>query len=363
VIVHCERCDTRFELDDARVAGGELRVRCSHCKHTFLVDGPVASGADALDLSVGASIDSGSHAIDDLLDPSPSEAATDEDWEFAEPSEAPGESGAVIGESVGAESPEEVLGVEDPPALEPLARGESLASPEEASDRPDLEAEGDAEQVSGFATEEVDGALEELSAWEPEENSEDEVAGVSPELTPVPPVLQQTSQTHPVPEVLRVPHRVGTSAGWLAVIFLFVAGLHAGVAVEARPEFPASAGAELGGYRLSGIEARWVDNLHVGPLLVVSGQVERLAGTGMTPLGLHLLDAEGAPLAGEATPLGPALPLDVLRLGSPQEIWDQQFVLGVELGTFAQREWRRFDAVFAAVPHNASSVRLGHLLE
>jgi predicted Zn finger-like uncharacterized protein len=48
VIVACERCETRFQLDDARVPANGIRVRCSRCKHAFVVQRPDASAADAI---------------------------------------------------------------------------------------------------------------------------------------------------------------------------------------------------------------------------------------------------------------------------------------------------------------------------
>ena len=37
MIVTCERCATQFQLDDAKVKGDGIRVRCSRCKHAFFV--------------------------------------------------------------------------------------------------------------------------------------------------------------------------------------------------------------------------------------------------------------------------------------------------------------------------------------
>jgi len=37
MIIQCEKCKTRFKLDDARVTESGVRVRCSRCSHTFIV--------------------------------------------------------------------------------------------------------------------------------------------------------------------------------------------------------------------------------------------------------------------------------------------------------------------------------------
>lgn len=37
MIIQCEKCRTRFKLDDSRVTESGVRVRCSRCGHTFIV--------------------------------------------------------------------------------------------------------------------------------------------------------------------------------------------------------------------------------------------------------------------------------------------------------------------------------------
>jgi predicted Zn finger-like uncharacterized protein len=37
MIIQCEKCRTRFKLDDSRVTESGIRVRCSRCSHTFVV--------------------------------------------------------------------------------------------------------------------------------------------------------------------------------------------------------------------------------------------------------------------------------------------------------------------------------------
>lgn len=47
MIVTCERCATQFQLDDARIPPGGVRVRCSRCRHAFEIELP------SLDASLG----------------------------------------------------------------------------------------------------------------------------------------------------------------------------------------------------------------------------------------------------------------------------------------------------------------------
>jgi predicted Zn finger-like uncharacterized protein len=37
MIIQCDKCKTRFKLDDSRVTDSGIRVRCSRCSHTFVV--------------------------------------------------------------------------------------------------------------------------------------------------------------------------------------------------------------------------------------------------------------------------------------------------------------------------------------
>ncbi|MDG2334167.1 MAG: zinc-ribbon domain-containing protein [Myxococcota bacterium] len=47
MIVTCQNCETRFQLDDSRVPEDGVRVRCSACEHVFQVDAPSASAPSA----------------------------------------------------------------------------------------------------------------------------------------------------------------------------------------------------------------------------------------------------------------------------------------------------------------------------
>ena len=38
MILQCDQCNTRFRLDDAKIKAGGVKVRCSKCKHVFVVN-------------------------------------------------------------------------------------------------------------------------------------------------------------------------------------------------------------------------------------------------------------------------------------------------------------------------------------
>ncbi|MEE8581298.1 MAG: zinc-ribbon domain-containing protein [Myxococcota bacterium] len=48
MVVECERCSTRFQLDESKVPAKGIRVRCSSCKYSFLLRRPSASPEEAV---------------------------------------------------------------------------------------------------------------------------------------------------------------------------------------------------------------------------------------------------------------------------------------------------------------------------
>ena len=58
MIVQCDRCDTRFQLDDARIPEQGTRVRCSLCKHAFFVERPATSEQAAVEAVVAEAVQS-----------------------------------------------------------------------------------------------------------------------------------------------------------------------------------------------------------------------------------------------------------------------------------------------------------------
>jgi len=48
VVIACQKCGTRFHLDDARIPKKGVRVRCSRCKHAFFARPPGATNDDTL---------------------------------------------------------------------------------------------------------------------------------------------------------------------------------------------------------------------------------------------------------------------------------------------------------------------------
>ena len=48
MIIQCERCQTKFKLDDERVPEGGAKARCSKCQHTFVIVKPTTETLEGL---------------------------------------------------------------------------------------------------------------------------------------------------------------------------------------------------------------------------------------------------------------------------------------------------------------------------
>ncbi len=290
MVVVCESCSTRFQIDEARIPAKGTRVRCSRCKTTFFVASPSASFADTVHEVVAEITDAGGRTVpepaEDLFDrvgddlgetgSRPNRPLDDEAWEFdAEPApKAP--SPALAGSA-----PERRAHATAGPALE------EIGSPE------DWDLLGDS----------VDATAREASFLEvpaPEQRPEP-----TPSLAPerAPSRAARVERSWPEPRVGQV-GRTLASAGriatrtlaWLALMLLFTLGVvwvlpaSGTLVLSAAPA--ASVGFSDGEAR--GVRARFVENAFVGTLYVVQGELERVNANPLLGLRVYWVDAEGA---------------------------------------------------------------------
>lgn len=68
VIVTCEACDTRFQLDDERVPADGVRVRCSCCHHGFFVSAKAGDDAESAANRSAGPLDEEGLALSDHFD-------------------------------------------------------------------------------------------------------------------------------------------------------------------------------------------------------------------------------------------------------------------------------------------------------
>lgn len=394
MIVRCERCETRFKLDESRIPARGARVRCSRCKHAFFVTPPGAAPADVvhavaaaaarapadakrppepswdLEEGPGATVARRPDAPAAARAPAAGDADEEQnDWRFEDevPGLDPGASHAGLDPLGGAPAP--ALGAEadpdessfadlgDPETWDLLASETPPAIEGPAAPPPVVEAPAPAEVVPD--------AIEAAAA------GETLVEPSAPPLRPhAAPAFRRSTVAPPavvVPRTLPPARRhpsAATTAGWTGVVVLAAA-----IAWGAfRPPAPASGPlaasvAPVAGFEVSQARARIVENAAVGPILVVSG---RLRNPGPAPralggpLAVRLLASGGAALAGGSAPAGAALPEASIREQPPERLLAAQAAAaaGFVAAPVAAGAELAFAAIFAPAPHDAQGFTL-----
>jgi predicted Zn finger-like uncharacterized protein len=308
VIITCERCETEFQLDDARVPMSGARVRCSRCKHAFFVMPPAASRDQVIEQAASDALggDPTPEITEDLHEPRAAEPGkvegedSESDWQFnAELPRDPGDSSPDLHASA-------------------AAPAEDTADPFGGSDAdgdsgPSLELDGEREEAPEPRAAQPSEDLGSPVNWDffdkPAERAAPAVAAT---VRPSAPVLAIDVDASPEPERVRdVPialRRAVDAVGWIAVAALCAVALVRGLAPPAPVEtsWPAPAP----GLALENVRGRWLDNASLGRLYVVSGSVMNRASDPavMPPLALELRDASGRALGAPIPLRGPSPP-------------------------------------------------------
>ena len=331
MIVTCEQCATQFQLDDAKVPPGGVRVRCSRCKHAFFIEPPGGApelgrvdraAQDALDAQAPPAPD----PTEDLAPPSAAigsdfddsdELASESDWEFNQApfsADPPGESEAAEMTDAAREAIDDLLGSRareprGPAPSAPRSQPQAVAAPAVDAEEEDL---GSPESWDLLADDSSPAA-------DPGESLEPDVAGaksgrdpaIAARLKILPPSLDEWTPPSEPSVVLAWIARTGHAIGWsvTAILFSLVAILT--LAPTIVPEAEADFGSQrLAGLEAEGISGRWVENAVSGALFVVSGRLVNPAAQPAalgTRIGVRLLDANGARLRLEPVTVGPVL--------------------------------------------------------
>jgi predicted Zn finger-like uncharacterized protein len=373
LIVTCEQCATQFQLDDARVPAGGVRVRCSRCKHAFFIEPPAAAASldpadraaqDALDAEASPPPD----PTEDLAEPGPGpqrrldedgDPAGESDWEFNEsPFGNEGDDAAAPEQDAARAAIDDLL---DSRPAEP--RRPAPAPAAAASDElpPDAEEEelGTPESwdfLAGDAS--PDGAREAAS-----ESVEAGAAAAPPRASFQPPAVADVDEWVPPTRpslALLLLSRTGQTIGWCVTgsLLVLIAALTIAPSLAPRPA-PASGFQRLANLQAQGITGRWVENLVAGPLFVVTGRLENPTSEAV-PLGVlagvRLLDANGGRLPVEMAPLGPGIPPRELREADPAALQARQAGGGAALAAtpIAPGGGLAFEAVVVGAPLAAS---------
>jgi len=182
--------------------------------------------------------------------------------------------------------------------------------------------------------------------------------GVSAEPRARPPVEVDPEPTLAATWARRMLH----TAGWAVVSALAALVAFQALWVAPRVVPPAASSQQVAGLEASALEGRWVENRAGQSLFIISGELRSAAGihTPGARLGVRLLDATGAPLAGEAAVLAAAPSARELRETAPAELLQAQADASLTLAwrAFAPSRAVRFAAVVPELPSAARRFEL-----
>ena len=375
MIITCEECSTKFNLDDERIPENGIRVRCSRCQHAFFVKRPGTSwDVEATDPS-----DFFEREVEQTLT-GEADGGPDEEAQSAPPAErasaAPG-----AGESPFDDGDWEFN--DDNPF------GESTVEPKDTTGVPD-DFDADAGENSDvFGEAGVLGAeADPASAPEPKGGAPETDLGspeswdiVGEETSPAQAAAAPARPPEPTPILLRrraartpvalgpVRARLGPvgraahAAGWIAVVVLFAAGLYASLWPQpSTPTYVASIG-NLAGLQALDVEGRWLENAIAGPIYVISGELANPGTSQVVPgarLAVRLLDDQGVAIAEESAALGPPLSRRQLRETHPRELraLHADGALRLAWAPVPAGQRRPFQAVLTDVPMEAGRFEL-----
>ncbi len=303
MIVTCERCKTRFELEDEKIPPAGARVRCSKCRFSFFVK-PAATGeGETQVVASGAPAPRGKAA-------KPAAAAPAEDATRVLPAPA-----ASAGRAEGGDE-ESDWQFNEEPARKPAGARRAPVSPlreflaparEEA---PSLEQLGDPESWDLVGNDE--GGEVAVPRVRPEASA---AARPGPPASPTPAPAQPIAAAAPAPPrraLVEEPEEAPTAgaqplawglhaAGWAATLVLVALVARASLAPRAPGGVPAPPPLRSGTFDLRDLSARRLENAFGQRLLVVSGRLANEGDQELAPatgLRVTLLADDGSALPG-----------------------------------------------------------------
>lgn len=394
MIVRCERCETRFKLDESRLPARGARVRCSRCKHAFFVTPPGAAAEEVVhEVAAAAARAPG----ESLRGPEPS-------WDLEENPEAtvthrkaptaavrpagPAEDDASdwhFEDEVSGLDPDatrsssfDLGGRQEPPpfATAPDPNEDSFAElgdPETwdllAGAPPQADAATSPSTLPGATRVDVVPGADAGEHSDPASSVPDAASAADPQPVPAAPVRVPPSargHTAAASPAVVTPRRIppaprGLSmrdlGGWSAVVGLAAGIAWASLAPAVAPVNP-SAPLPISGFEVREAQGRVIENLAAGPILVVSGRLRNPTPSARplgAPLAVQLLDADGAPLATAAGLAGPALPDQRVREETPERlVASRQEAAVLASAPVVSGGDLAFTAVFAPAPHGAA---------
>jgi predicted Zn finger-like uncharacterized protein len=383
VVVSCQKCRTRFQLDEARIPAKGVKVRCSKCKHAFFVAKPDGDAAAIHQIAEEAA------ATGRPAKPRPAPTvdlrakdSEDEDWEFnMEPrADGPGAPTSPPPAELTDSEPADLAGVgevrgaaENLFELDGLPDRDRDAEPEPAAAKADApgKKKGKAKSVPPAIEPEQEVDFRNLGkpeSWSspgkraavPVAKAKKAAKGAAAE-TPQEDARAPVRSTLPRVDPGTLVGSLAGAAGWAVAALLLAFGLNGALA-------PPAADADLaptaiGALEITDLEVRHVENLFAGPLVVVAGELRNPGadGTraGAAPL-VRVTDALGEALDIAPVWIGAAIPDDDLRRLDPGPIAAAQAQGARALGqrSFAANERVPVTALLADLPEEAVGFRI-----
>jgi predicted Zn finger-like uncharacterized protein len=329
LILTCERCETRFRLDEKRLPAGGARVRCSRCKHAFFVNPGGAPAPDVVHQLAEAAVtqtrppapapswdleeDANGRIAQSVHnarrpvapDPAAADFEAESDWQFEDEMQL-GDTGASLdlpnGEAPtppNADSNESSFAELGDPESWDLLSSPALDPTPPVAARPAMPTPLPIERVVAKA-----------SVPEPREPARDvAIAASAVEALPIVPGSD-------LPPALRW-------GAWIALAMLVALATWTSIVPVAPAAAPPLGVVSLGALELSSLRARQIENAAAGEIWVVSGEVHN-PSKDPQPIGatlaVSLLDREGAPIGAAQATLRVALSTQRLREEDPQRL-------------------------------------------
>ncbi len=333
MIVTCQRCETRFQLDDLRVPAAGARVRCSRCKHAFLALPPSASAEQTIHAAAEGALlaeaPTPPSVTEDLPEPLSSATEDEDEWQFAD--QAPPQPSPVHGPPSGtrADPWEGVLEDEKPPEAREL---DALGSPESWS----------------FVSEEIPPLRPPRAASLAESGSRGAGVAIGRLRRPEP------AATELATEPVGSPSQAFDRAGWLLTALLLLAIVHGidwrGAPAPLRRSFP------LGeGLAIEDLSLRRLENRVAGPLLVVGGVIVNPGTDAAGRAGRLVARVVSPGASAEAIAAAPRMP-EMLREAPPEPSGDGGAPLLAE--PLAPGARIPFEALIAGAPEAGARLEL-----
>ncbi len=329
MILTCERCETRFRLDEKRLPAGGARVRCSRCKHAFFVNPGGAPAADVvhqlaeaavshthppapapswdLEEDVSGRTAQSVHNARTPVAPEPGAADFEEesDWRFEDEMQL-GDTGASLDLPNG-EAP-------TPPSTDPNEGSFAELGDPESWDLLSSPAPDPASPVAARPAMPTPMPIERGGAK----------AAVSEPRDPALDIAVTAGAVAALPIVPRFDLPPALRGGaWVALALLVALATWTNIARVAPTDRTQLGVVSLGALELNSLYAHPVENAAVGEIWVVSGELRNPSRDSQTVganLAVSLLDRAGAPIGvARATPRA-ALAAERLREEDPQQL-------------------------------------------